>query len=363
MWNTKTIFLSVLIAIGLGIGSTYAYYNFQNKSKASSLAAGVDDNSFKWGILTNGFALNDSDDPFVPSKMEEQIPVLKDLGINSVLTQYESFGDDINDKVINSLADANFNVVLSIGDGFDLKDPYNDAYALASHVAMRYGKKINYYHLLNEINGQTLKNNAPGILFSDYDPIKYNRTLEILRGLTDGLKRHDPGAKRLISANWLGMGVIDKLISDGLNFEIVSWHWYSDMGPSPLSVSLEDGTVLNIPKHFVDQGKEFWLTEVNRQGGSFPKNEAEQAEYIKQIALKSYESPYITGFFVYKLTDGVETPDKNAWGIYDTKRSNDKSTFVFDEPKQAYQVYKDIISRSQTNKEQSKAKTKSPNRF
>ena len=67
------------------------------------------------------------------------------------------------------------------------------------------------------------------------------------------------------------------MIDAGVDFDITSWHWYSEMG----DLTNTSGPHVDVLSHLVALGKPIWVTEMNRRGGSVNASEQLQAGWIK----------------------------------------------------------------------------------
>lgn len=149
----------------------------------------------------------------------------------------------------------------------------------AKTLAARYKGKITYWELDNELDNfcmihkGEIDRNGVEWLYGDsngdkpelfYDG-RYQKVLAELRGLHEGIKAGNPKAKTMVnSGGWLHYGFMIRLIEeDKLPFDILAWHWYSDMGDMTKVMGKID--VYSIIKGF---GKPIWLTEINRRTGS-----------------------------------------------------------------------------------------------
>ncbi|MGI6103362.1 MAG: hypothetical protein ACOYBJ_01950 [Patescibacteria group bacterium] len=348
-------FLILLVASG----GAYAWSVCRSDTPSSSSVAGRDsaDDAFAWGVYTNAYALSDHyDDPFRPEGVAEQVAVLKQLGVRYVRTSYEwtlpeGELDAVNDAWLNGLTEAGFRPLLVLD--IPLKT-YENAYNRGYAIAKRY-PAITHFQLLNELSG-IVKPGRSGLAEDDYREAEYPQLLAVVRGLSEGIHAANPNAQRVVSANWLGVGIIDRLIRDGVAFEIVGWNWFSDMGADPAHPRTEGGAAIDIPAHFVAQGKRFWVVEANRHGGSVgaPAGVAEQATYLEGFARRAYANPNISGFFVFKLTNGQDAGSREmAWGIVDTKsvpdgatQTADGRTVGFGELKPAGRAYQSVIEQT-----------------
>lgn len=353
-------FASVLAVIGVLIGLRLLFLSLEPFPDDLTVSAPRRQPGAKlWGVSLNGFQINDKDDVFEPGKVDQMVALLEELGANAVFFPYEATTDnqpfdEVNDAMVSKFYEAGFTIVLSCCDGFvfDDQDRYQSAYEFAQRLGKKYSQKVQYFQFLNEVSGTAILPGRSGFTIEDYDHEKYLEIRELLHGLTAGVASVHPNAKRIVSAHWLGIGIIDQLIGDRVPFEVVAWHWFSDMGPDPVAVELSPergvpaayaGQTLHLPAHYTEQGKEFWITETNLQGGSFGSQEAEQAAYLRQMFAVARDTPEITGLFVYRLTDGAENAGTSAWGIYETRPSDDGQSLTFDHPKEAFRVYQEFL--------------------
>lgn len=219
---------------------------------------------FVFGIHTNAFVANTIGDPYQPDNVDRALKLAKKLGVSHLRINYEPYGDEINDDFINRVAKTGIEPVLIVESPWPLhqifeKENYQSGYNLGKRVASRYQNKIKYFQVANEVSGIAIKPRHPGNKFSDYDLAKYQIMRDWLKGLADGIRAGNPQAQRIVSSNWIATAVIDEIIKDGVEFEIIGWDWFSEMGENPTGKILDDGTVLDIPGHFANSGKNFGL--------------------------------------------------------------------------------------------------------
>lgn len=167
-----------------------------------------------------------------------------------------------------------------------------------------------------------------------YEDGRYELAKAVLLGLADGVREASKNAKRIINTGgWLHYGFIQRLIDDKVQFEILGWHWYSDMG----DITNVRGN-FNLWGHLTSFGKPIWITEINRRNGSINENEEEQANYIKEVASQIRNLKEIKAFFVYELLDelyfGKDNPE-SYYGFVKLKK-NEENLWVVGEKKQAF---------------------------
>lgn len=126
--------------------------------------------------------------------------------------------------------------------------------------ATKYKGRFPHMELGNETDSICIKgSNYSGANVADYDAVKYQRVMNALKGLSDGVRAGDASVKRIINtAGWYHYGFVDLLIADQVNFEVLGWHWYSQMG-----------SMGRIMRKLSAYEKPIWVTEVNRWRGSY----------------------------------------------------------------------------------------------
>lgn len=350
--RTTVIILGLVVLISLAVAGIRSGWFEQFTGSQGSTARS--EPAFAWGVYVNQYSLSDLDDGGArPEVYDAMLDAIKDLGLTHVRTNYifvnqadyseklpADFEETLNDTWIDAILAHDLEPVLILDKGVDT---YQASYDIGKRVAAHYKGKVKYYQMVNEVNGAAIKPDHTGRVFSDYDSAKYQAVKTRLKALGDGIRAADPDAARIVTANWLGTAIIDQLITEGVPFEILGWNWFSDMGADPTNKVLEDGTVIDLPGHFAAAGKKFWLTEVNRHGGSFEGTaaggEKAQADWLQSVAKIAATDERISGFFPYTFTDSFWDEGKAAWGIYWTKvvadDSPDGQTFALKGPKQA----------------------------
>lgn len=348
--NKILIFVIVLLVLA-------TIFIFTTKNKVvQNVKRNITGQSREYGIWTNAYASNPGD-AFDINVFEKQVTLWKNLDINHVRTNFEHIGKEpvtwVNDLMVNSAYKNGFNFTFVVEhhlSDFFSEANFDSGYEWGKIVGSKYPGKVDYYQLANEVSGTVIYSNHNGLKKEDYDPQKYQILKNYLLGLSAGLKEANPNAKQVVSAHWLGIAIIDMLIEDGLNFDVIGWNWYSEMGDDITQKKLDEGEgeILDIPGHFNKYKKKFWITELNYSGGDM-EGEMPQATYLEKFLQNSINSKEIDGFFIYKLVDAKCTegdkPTSYLGIVEDQSQTNTKSGCDIGEPKKAFYTYRDFIKK------------------
>lgn len=201
------------------------------------------------------------------------------------------------------------------------------SFEYARLVVSRYKRTITHWELSNELDGfcmirkgETTRTgeawqwgDPDGDRPEHYHEGRYRKALAVLRGLCEGVRAADPKARRIINTGgWLHYGFVERLVrEDKVPFEILSWHWYSEMG----DIAAVRGN-FNLLARLASFGKPIWITEMNRRGGSLgDEGERLQAEYLTGTIQQMSRQNAIRAVFVYELLDepqfGPDNPESH----------------------------------------------------
>lgn len=325
-----------------------------------------DPNRAHWGAVIRPFALDVAGQPTTWQKgIPEQLDLVKAMGGTLIRANVES-NIGVMDAVVNGARERDLDVLLILeiaGDNPVLnKDIKKDQlYQLGKDLgrewASRYKGKVAYYQLANEVSGTAARRpedsgkTLPNRYDLQFDLNRAERVAQYERGLADGVKQGDKKAQRMITGHWVLVDIIPYLVQQGVDFEIVGWDWYSDMGINPALTEIDGQPDLDLPGVFTDLGKEFWLAEVNKEAGSFKGTAKEQAEYLTAVATTVLTDDSIKGMVVHMLPDmaAEQGEDTGELGLVSvTEQPN--GSWDFGDLKPAYSALKDIFLANQTRK-------------
>ncbi len=294
-------------------------------------AASAQDTPFILGVNGHPF----QQEAYWQVPLEAQLALVKEAGLQWYRTDWGWADFERSDQLVAAAEVAGVKLLpilfpdVSAANG-EVREVRRLAFEHGKAIAERYRGRISHYELSNELECQVMSK-APGggdrdgAARSDYDFHRYIVACELLRGLAEGVHEGDPGAKRIINcAGWLHFGFIDRLVDDGVPFDIVAWHWYSDMGDITTPKESYSGTWDVIAK-LKSYGKEIWLTECNRRNGDMDGAGQEQADYLADQVRKVRATGVVKAFFVYELLDEPYFEGGEAhYGLVEVQKQGDK---------------------------------------
>lgn len=338
----KFIWFMLFLVILAGIG--YGAYYFWNKNK--------EDNKFLWGITVRPHALGS----YSAKVWDRQLKLVKDLGVQYIRLTWQNDGwptpFEFHDPIIDRTKKQGFEIYLvleALPHVLEQKDPYMDGYNNGFQIASHYKGKIKYYQLLNEAASTALKGGEySGESESDYDPDKYAKVRDWLKGASEGISKADPKAKKIINDQWTHYAFFDMIARDGIDYDILGWDWFSDMGLMS-EKTLSDGEKILMKLEKFD--KPIFLVEVNARpegvNGQKGQDEEKQAEFIKNMAEYALGQKSIKGFFILELIDVTNSGRgyTDYYGIVSAVAKKN-GVGVIGKPRKAFEVLKEIIKNN-----------------
>lgn len=248
---------------------------------------------------------------------------------------------------------------LAINSEDNLVDIYNISFTYSKDLVSKFKNDIHVWELNNELDnyallrkgeltylGHLLKDGVPnGNNSRDYDIMRTKKVMALLKGLSDGVYSADPSAKRIINAGWIHWGFFEHIFENNIGFEIIGWHWYSDMG----DITNVKGKI-NLLGKLKQYNRPIWFTETNRRGGSYGNNgDNEQVKYLERSLFSyiAYSKKYpIEKVFVYELLDdpplGYDNPEA-YYGLLEVQR-NKLGKWEIKSKKPSFHAVKTIFS-------------------
>jgi len=194
-------------------------------------------------------------------------------------------------------------------------DNYNLGYQIGKKFTTEHGQYFTHIELGNEQEPALLINGAAssGDKSSDYDLSKINILASYYKGMIAGIKAVKPSMQTIINTSgWVHYGYLELLQSAGVNYDIVGYHWYSEMG------NLTDVRQYhyNMPNLLFQKFKKpIWLTEISsRNDNANPNMESVQTNWLNIYMKEARSNPHVKAVFFYELYD--EPAFKNAESGY-----------------------------------------------
>lgn len=375
----KSAYTKVLIFVAVvcasAVGGIYIGLLTENRAQNENIPEKSAREVFAWGVNTSPYQI----DGYYPKTALRQIDLMKKLGVNTVRMMLErdvqldpfkiTYHEKYNDDFINKLNEANLDVALVLdGDiigtakpGFDQEA---EGYKLGSYAASRYQGKVKYYQISNEITGTVVKPSDPefkgelmeGKYGLQYSADRYRSALGWLSGMSKGIRECDPEAKIIVSGHWILYDIVERMIKEGLDFDILGWAWYSTDGLDITSKEIE-GQNVNLFRILNGLGKSVWIIESNYDHGSYNESdpnqgEIDQAQFFQEFLDRNLKLGLFKGYFVYSMFDdpsfASKAPERDGhWGLVSvTKGSGGHPDFT---PKKAYSTYQHIIKENPAN--------------
>lgn len=295
-----------------GIVSVDATYTtVVNKTFAAEL---VQKSEFFFGI--NGHPTAKA---YMGTTAKQQFDMLRNMGMNYYRLDFMTGGDG-NISGVSTIINPFFTQA-SLGDvkilpciytrfldfNMTAENAYNTGKSIAGGFAARYGQNFDYYELGNELDNKTIIYGKNGNLVTEYDAAKMDIVAAYLKGMVAGVNENDPTAKTIINGGWIHFGYLQALQARNVNYDIIGWHWYSDME----SVAANSvAKVTNIGESLNTMfNKPVWFTEINTKNGTTTKTEEEQKLWLNTFISKCRNTPNVKGALVYELFDEPDHSD------------------------------------------------------
>ncbi len=299
-----------------------------------------------WGVTVLTFPFPTYKESFTRTQIQEA----KKLGINTIRVDYVPTNPKASEVAVDEARKQKLEVVLLIPFGpkdiFSDKDLAANTDRYVTDIVNRFKGKVSVYQLATEAASVALNNDASkhGIKSSDYPASRLKAVITWVKTASETVKRVDPSAKRLVNDQWVHVGFFDQLLAEGADFDILGWNWFSDMGTTIDTVTLnqQTGETYQLLSKLESYNKPIWLTEVNRRQGSNGGKEPEQAAFITTMGDYVASRPVIKGFFVFNLLeDQAAPPQEKGYGII-TATDNGKEQLITGH-KAAFDAYKTVI--------------------
>lgn len=173
------------------------------------------------------------------------------------------------------------------------------------NVATKNSKYFKYYELGNELDNLVILPGKDGNKTTDYDATKFKKAASYLKGMDVGIKSVQPTAQTMVNAGWLHYAFLQMLESYGVNFDIIAYHWYSDMEGAAKGKNIPDIT-LKLSGLFT---KPIWFTEAGQRYKNVADLEQLQSDFTQGFIAKCRANPQVKAVLFYELFDEPDRSD------------------------------------------------------
>lgn len=214
----------------------------------------------------------------------------------------------------------------------DEASAYHDARQAVAVMARQFNGRIGTWEIGNEYDLYCVKKRTDGSSPADYDTKRFKVVRGLIRGMLAGLRDGSPDSRSIVETTQrnrtsLDSGFLRRLLNDGIAFDIVGYHFYSNTGRVPLAANGADSLqALHAEFH-----KPIWITEFDKQASGpdvGPNADPEAQAVALTTALNEItaqaERDDVIGADVYELLDQPEIlsqpgvkPAQAEFGIFD----------------------------------------------
>jgi len=246
---------------------TYRLFLLWMLTIASATAQTPRDREVDFGV--NGHSL--AAGPYSDMPLDRQISLLQSLGLKTYRVNVNPTHPDKFARLAQLIAIAEHEnirilpvVVLPPKQYSDENTAYNQAKSAMAELARQFDTRIQVWELGNEYDLYSIKPGANGASPDDYDPEKYAVVRGLIRGMLAGLREASPSAKSIVETSQhtptsLDSGFIERLIADGITYDITGYHYYSRDGRLPIVDGKNSLQILHDRFH-----KPIWITEFDK---------------------------------------------------------------------------------------------------
>lgn len=178
-------------------------------------------------------------------------------------------------------------------------ESYQRGKKLGRNFAMQYKDIFTYYELGNELSLKCIIPGKAGKSRFSYDQKKFKTIAAYLKGMNDGVKSADPDAKTMINSGWLHYAYLLMLEDHGIDFDIIAYHWYSEMDGAA-----EDFGIYDILDKLSSKfRKPIWFTEIGQRYKKVYDIEKRQYKFINSFVTRCRNHPQVKAAIIFELFD------------------------------------------------------------
>jgi len=283
----------------------------------------INSTAFELGV--NGHPLGDLAYLGIPASVQVEMIKKLGMGIYRIDIMTTSDGSCTVPKVLQPLLDAAAAgkiTLLPMLTPRTLKyadseeDAYQNGKLMGANFAAKYGNVFKYYDLGNDMDVKSILSGKDGRVTEDYDRKKLVATAAYLKGMSEGIHENDNDAQTMISAGWVHWGFIKFCEAYGVKYDILAYHWYSDMEAAIARSPSLKITDITLTLNNLFPGKPIWITETNFRPADLSTMESDQNKFLTAFIAKCKVNPTVKAVLVYELFDEpYKKGDEQHYGI------------------------------------------------
>ena len=211
--------------------------------------------------------------------------------------------------------------------------------------ARTYKRYFTYYEVGNEEAGGIIRGpQVDGHDLVDYDGPKSKLLMAYFKGVCNGLKAEDPSARLIINEAWVHYGFFQLLRTNGVSYDIIGYHGYSEMGDL---MNARRGFRNVIDTLYRQFNKRIWITEMNVRNGTSMRRSPSPEQWFTRNLTTLRRNRHVEAIFVYELLDQPafdnpasphNNPTEAYYGLNAWQQKYRQTT-----PKPLFDVYKSFI--------------------
>lgn len=211
-------------------------------------------------------------------------------------------------------------------NNYTIPELYQLSYDEGVRWTQLYGNLFSVIELDNEQDNVCIKPGVDGTTRDDYNYTCIQRVVAKMSGFAAGLKDTLSSLRIIIDFCWLHWGYMDFLTAASTKYDIVGYHWYSDMG----DIRRSHGNISDVLQHVIDTYKKpIWITETNTKNGDMNIPSANQSDYILNTlnTILTYY-PAVQSYIIYELFDEYQFANSSGEAHYGlTKFQDDRIVY------------------------------------
>lgn len=352
----KTLTMSAFVLGALAMNGAGCAANTDvdtEQASAKLVASGIGSNQgIMWGMNGHIGAPDVSIYRKVP--LETQMGTLAALGLKHYRVPFSQADADRVDYLRRVLAAAQphgilVTPILESSEYGTLHETYWTAHDMAFNYAQTFRGAIPVYEIGNEENHVVhypFQDNSDPKFFQS--GAMYQQVLAKMRGLVDGVRQGDPGAKIAVGdAGGCNYGFTQALWNDNVRWDVTIMHAYDFFGDIDAGHGCAAGN--DLVGHHTQYGKPIWITEFNYTPAVASQSKRDMGVGMTNMMAKfaslaaKYDIEVVDVYELYDEADlqNVDEPERH-FGVYTanagtTEASSALHAFVASHPSKSYQ--------------------------